>query len=429
MSLLTALASGTTGLESSSIDLSVVSDNIANSNTVGFKSGRAAFEDALAQTVLGMGHTGEVGLGSRLSTVQKILSQGALTSTGLATDLALQGDGYFVVRGSYNGQQTSFYTRAGQFTVDDAGYLVNLQGLRVQGFQADPTGALSGTVGDLLVGTASAQPSPTSRVTLKANLQADATIPAAWDPTDASDTSNFSSSSTVYDSLGTAHDVQVFYRRTGGGTWEWHAMTDGAGVTGGTAGQLSEIASGQLTFDTQGRLQAVTETSDFDPANAVQDQPLTFDFGDAVSAGGTGLAGVTQFASDSTTTFVGQDGFGSGQLASVSIDAQGFVNGTFTNGQTRVLGQVAVADFPASDQLQRTGGNLYSQTVASGQPVVGVPGSGGRASIVSGSLEQSNVDLSEQFVRMISAQRAFQANSKTITTADALLQELISMKR
>ena len=426
--MLRSLFAGISGLRVHQTMLDVTGNNIANANTIGYKGGRAAFQDALTQTVIG--GTGEIGLGSRLESVQKILTQGALNSTGLATDLALQGNGFFIVAGSHNGQTANFFTRAGQFTVDKDGYLVNLEGLRVQGFPADTAGALTAQPGDLLVGTASAQPRATANVQVKANLQADAAIGAPFDPANPNGTSNFSTSMTVYDTLGAAHGVQVFFTKTASGAWDWNAMTDGAGLTGGTAGTLTSIASGTLAFDTAGALTTVTQASNFLPLGAVNPQALNFNFGDPTGVGaGTGLLGVTQFASPSASTFIGQDGFGSGQLASIRIDPTGNINGVFTNGQTRVLGQVAVAGFSAPDRMERVGGNLYQQTQSSGQPVVGAPGAGGRASIISGSLEQSNVDLAEQFVRLIAAQRAFQANSKTITTADQLLSELIALKR
>jgi len=222
----------------------------------------------------------------------------------------------------------------------------------------------------------------------------------------------------------------VFFQKTADGSWDWHAMTDGGGLQGGTAGTLTEIASGTLTFDSNGKLQTSTQNAvQFNPLGATAPQTLTFNFGDPTGSGGTGLAGVTQFSSTSASTFIGQDGFGSGQLSSIKVDSQGTIDGTFTNGQTRVLGQVAVANFSAPDQMQSVGGNLYSQSQQSGQPVVGAPGAGGRASVISGSLEQSNVDLAQQFVDMIAAQRSFEANSKSITTADQLLSELIAMKR
>jgi flagellar hook protein FlgE len=428
MSLLTSMSSGTTGLASASAELSVIGDNLANANTVGFKAGRAAFEDALAQSVVG--GLGQIGLGSRLQAVQKILNQGALSNTGVATDLALQGQGFFVVRGAApTGTSGTYLTRAGQFGVDRDGYLVNLDGLRVQGFGADPAGNILPVSGDLLVGNATSQPVATANVTLKGNLQADVALPAAWDPADPGGTSNFSTAVKIYDSLGKEYIAEVYFARTGAGTWDWHAMTDGAWVNGGTPGLPFEIGAGTLSFDTSGRLTAQTQTLDnFSPLNAAP-QPLAFDFGDPTGAGGTGLQGFTGFASPWASTFVGQDGWSSGQLTSVQIDKTGIVLGVFTNGQTRALGQIGIALVPAADQLERIGGNLYAETRPSGQPVLGAAGSGGRALISSGALEQSNVDIAEQFVRMIAAQRAFEANSKTITTADQLLGELIAMKR
>jgi flagellar hook protein FlgE len=422
------MSSAVSGIQSSSAELSVISDNIANANTVGFKAERAAFEDALYMSVLGGG--GQIGLGSRLEAVQKILTQGALTSTGLNTDMALQGRGFFVVHGEYAGEVGEFYTRAGQTSFDKDGYLVNLQGLRLQGFPADPTGAISTIPGDLLVGNAQALPISTTNVTMKGNLSADAVVPTLpWDPLNPSTTSNFSTSVTAYDSLGSPHPVQLFFRMTATGAWDWHAMTDGKGLTGGVAGQLTEIAGGTLTFNTSGALTGVTQASTFNPLGAVNPQPLTFNFGDPTAAGGTGMAGMTQFAAESAATFIGQDGYPAGDLSAIQIEQDGRISGVFSNGQHRTLGQIAVADFSAADQLLRIGGNLYSATSQAGQPVIGAPGEGGRASVIAGALEQSNVDIAEQFVRMIAAQRSFEANSKSITTADQLLSELIAIKR
>jgi flagellar hook protein FlgE len=431
MSLLTSMSSGTTGMASASAELSVVSDNIANSNTVGFKAGRAAFEDALAQSVVG--GLGQIGLGSRLQAVQRLLSQGALSNTGVTTDLALQGQGFFVVAGTASdGRAGTFYTRAGQFTVDRDGYLVNLDGLRVQGYPADATGTLQPVVGDLLVGTASSQPRATTTVTVRGNLSADAALSPAWDPADPAGTSSFSTSATVYDSLGKPYTVQIYFARsaTTPSTWDYHAMVDGAAV-GGVAGTPTEIGRGTLAYDSQGRLVSNTPAAGFSftPVGAVSPQALTFDFGDATSAGGTGLGGFTQFAGVSSASFVGQDGWASGVLNGIQFDKTGMIQGLFSNGQTRALGEVAVAQAPAADQMERVGGNLYVETRASGQLVAGTAGQGGRGFISAGALEQSNVDIAEQFVRMIAAQRAFEANSKTITTADQLLSELIAMKR
>jgi flagellar hook protein FlgE len=222
MSLLTSLYSGASGLDASSTDLSVIGDNIANANTIGFKASRAAFEEALAQNLLGSS-ANQVGLGTRLQAVQKIMTQGALSNTGIATDLAVDGGGFFAVKGTQSGVAGQFYTRAGQFTLDQNGYLVNLGGLRVQGYLADSAGQVQPALGDLPVGDLAAPPLPTANITVKANLQSDAEILVnPFDAADPDSTSNFSSSATVYDSLGKAHQVGLYYRKTASGSWEFH---------------------------------------------------------------------------------------------------------------------------------------------------------------------------------------------------------------
>jgi flagellar hook protein FlgE len=430
MSLLSSLNTGASGLEASSQQLSVIGDNIANANTVGFKSSRAAFQETLARTVVGQGPS-QIGLGARLQSVQRIITQGALTTTNRATDVALEGNGMFVVKGSASGRDATYYTRNGQFTLDKDGYLTNLGGLRVQGYPADATGTLQKTVGDLRVGTASSSPKATGAITVRANLDAGATTPAAaWNVAQASSTSNYSVTTQVYDSLGKVHQVDVYFRKTGAGAWEWHAVTDGGGLQGGTAGTATEIASGTMTFGANGQLTAMTTTStSFNPAGATNPQPLTFNFGTPTGSNGTGLDGVTQFSSPSATSFISQDGFPSGDLSAVTVDAQGRLVGAFSNGQTRVLGQFAIANFPAEEKLERVGGNLYMATPDAGQPALGAPGTGGHGKVVAGALEQSNVDMAGEFVHMIAAQRSFQANSKTLTTADQLLAELMTLKR
>lgn len=422
MSLISSLYIGQNGLSSSSLELGVIGDNIANAGTIGFKAGRASFAELVGENLVGGG--GELGLGTRMVAVQKILTQGALTTTGLSTDLAISGPGMFVVR-TPDGLA---YTRNGQFTLDQSGFLVDLQGNRVQGFPADATGNVSGGIADLQPGQATAPPKATTTITIKANLDATTVVdPAAppFDPANPDDTSDFSTTTQVFDSLGTAHEVTTYYRKTADGEWEYHALTDGGGIEGGVAGVDVEIAAGNLSFDTDGNLTANNPSLDnFFPKGATGPQALTFNFG----ALGT-RDGVTQFGDPSANNFVGQDGFSAGDLASVSVDSSGNVVGTFTNGQTRSLGQVGLADFPAPDQLQRAGNNLYLQSGTSGEPNIGAPETGGRGALFAGTLEQSNVDVATELVRMIVVQRGFQANSKTVSTADSLLQELIQLKR
>jgi flagellar hook protein FlgE len=432
MSLISSLYTGATGLEANQTDLSVIGDNIANSNTVGFKQSRAAFQDAMSQQMIGAGTAlSQMGLGVQLEAIQKIITQGALANTGLATDLSIDGNGFFVVSGAHNGTDGQFYTRAGQFTVDKTGTVVNLEGLHVQGYTANTAGVIGTTPGDLNFGNSAYPAVATTTVGLKGNLSSTApNATVAFNPLTASQTSQTSSSVTVYDSLGAAHQADVFFVKTATGAWDWHALTDGGGLTGGTAGTPTEIANGTMTFDTSGNLSAMTTAAtNFNPINAVNPQPLTFNFGDPTGAAGTGLLGLTQFANGSGMTQTSQDGFAAGSLTHISIDKTGTVNGTFTNGQSRTLGQVATALVRAPDAMDRIGGNLFAATAASGQATLGAAGSVGRGSIVAGALEQSNVDLANEFVRMIAAQRAYQANGKTITTADSLLQELMNLKR
>jgi flagellar hook protein FlgE len=420
MSLFSALNTGVSGLNASSDNLSVIGDNIANADTTGFKSSRATFEEMFSQSLIG--GAGTIGTGTRTGAVEKILTQGSLQNTGVPTDLALQGGGMFVVHGTHAGQTGTFFTRDGGFTVDRSGYLVNSAGLRVQGFPADAKGSINPSLNDLQVGNSVSAPQPTSSVTIKANLQADAPVLAGWDPANPATTSNFSTTVTVYDSLGQQHSTNVYFCKTADGAWDWHAMADGGGVSGGTAGTPSEIATGTLSFDANGAMTATTQTGSFTPAGATQPQALNFDFGSATSPG------VTQFASTSEVSFLNQDGYGSGSLSDIQVGSDGVVTGVFSNGQTRALSQVAIASFSAADQLSRAGANLYSAAPGSGLPNIGTAQTGGRGSIVAGALEQSNVDISGQFVEMIAAQRNFQANSKTIQTADALLNELMQMK-
>ena len=430
-SLFSSMFNGLSGLRANSTDLAIIGDNIANSNTVGFKGSRAAFEDALGESLIGGSGSGQVGLGVNVQAVQRILTQGSLANTGVATDLAIQGEGFFVV----NTPEGQAFTRNGQFSVDDDGRLVTQSGFPVQGFQADATGQISGQLGNVNVTNISAPPRATTTVTLQANLDAtaaDADPAVPFDPANPAATSTFQNSVTIFDPLGNPVQVDVFYRKNTTGAWEWHALTDGANVEGGVAGTDAQIATGTLNFDTQGRLvNAVQDpTVVFDPANGVADPTLiNFNLGDPTAGGGTGLGGITQFASSSSVSFVSQDGSAPGELANVRVEDDGTILGIFTNGVSQSLGQVALATFNAPDPLSRDGGNLFIVSSESGQANIGAAGGGGRGSIIGGALEQSNVDVGDELVRMIIAQRSFQANSKVVSTADTLLGELINLKR
>lgn len=428
MSILGTLNTAASGLTAHGDALGVVADNIANANTIGFKRSRADF-----QNVLGMasGAAERGGGGSRMAHIEQMWSQGALLGTESPTDLALSGEGFFVVKGNANGVTGNFYTRAGQFHLDKDGHLANPDGMRLQGYAADNKGTLSGTLSDLSISTRTMPASATTKVNMSMNLDSKAVEPPPWDPADPAATSNFSSGLTVYDSLGNAHEITIYYTKTGSNTWDWHAMADGATMAGGTAGVPFEGASGSLTFTSDGALDTESmNQSQWDFNDATPGQSITFDFGTAITGdGGTGLDGATQFGDASSTTGLRQDGFAAGSVSGITISSDGSITGVFSNGQRRLLGQVAVAKFQSESGLARSGQGLWSETKDSGEPLVGGAQSGSRGAIVAGALEQSNVDIGREFVDLIAYQRGFSANSKIVQTADEMYSELINLRR
>ena len=430
MSILRAMYAGVSGLTAETGALGVVGDNVANTNTVGFKESRAIFSDVLGSAV--GGH--ESGSGVRMARTQQIFAQGALVNTGQATDVALSGDGFLVVSGVVDGSKGNFYTRAGQLTLKNDGSLVNTDGLVVQGYASDPAtpGKFTTALGGIKLPSAPIPPKPTTEMKVAANLDASATAPTLpWDPASPGATSNFATSMTVYDSLGNGHALDVYFRQTAPGAWDYHVLAKGSEVAGGPPTGSVEVGGGTLAFNTAGALAAAAPTGagtvNFNGATAAQ--PLKLNFGTPLSAGGTGVDGLTQYSSPSSVGAQSQDGYASGALSGVKIDGDGTVNGVYTNGQTIAAGQLAIAKFQSNDGLGRAGHNLWVATRDSGDAALGGVGTGGRGALVSGTLEQSNVDVTQQFVELISHQRAFQANSKTITTADQMLQELMNIKQ
>lgn len=428
MSIMRAMYAGVSGLSAEGGALGVVGDNVANTNTIGFKQSRAIFANVLGAAV----GTNGPGAGVQMTRTQQIFAQGAIVNTGQATDVALSGDGFLVVAGVVDGTFGQFYSRAGQLNLRADGSLVNAGGLSVQGYPADGNGGFSTKPGDIKLSSAPIPPKATGTMEVNANLDASATTPAtAWDPQNPSATSNVSTSMTVYDSLGNAHTADVYFRKNAAGDWDYHVLAKGSEISGGPPTGNVEVGSGNLQFDPSGALMTnnVGTPATIDFNGAQPGQTLNLDFGTPTGAGGTGLDGLTQFGSPSSVSSQSQDGYASGSLAGVKIDADGTVNGIYTNGKTLAAGKLAVAKFASNDGLARAGNNLWSATRESGEAALGAVGTGGRAALVAGSLEQSNVDITQQFVELIAHQRAFQANSKTITTADQMLQELMTIKQ
>lgn len=426
MTINNSLYIGISGLQANGEAISIVGDNISNASTVGYKRDRASFSDLLG----GQLNDSRMGGGVRLGSSQTMWDQGAITQTGNPLDLAINGGGTFVVKGNHGGQTGQFYTRDGRFHIDDQGFITNSGGLRLQGFAIDPSGTRALSATDLPVGAAQSPPVATTSATLNLNLDANAAVPGAFNPADPNTTSNYATSATVYDSLGAPHHVEVFFRSQGAGAWEYHAMVDGGDLTGGAPGTLTEIASGSLTFDQSGALASqTTNGSSASFVNAAPGQVINFKFGDDIASGGTGMAGTTQFAAASSVNGLDINGRSSGKLTSIAISDDGKITGVFDNGDKIALAQVALANFANNDGLQRAGDGLMTESPTSGKPLIDAPGTGARGSVSSGALESSNVDLSNELVTLIAYQRAFEANAKTVTTADEMMQDVNNLKR
>ncbi|MGC4092253.1 MAG: flagellar hook protein FlgE [Polyangiaceae bacterium] len=428
--VLRAMYSGVSGLRAEGEALGVVGDNIANVNTVGFKSQRAIFEDVLGHSILAGTSSALPGSGVRVGDIQQMFTQGTLSNTGVSTDLALNGDGFFVVKGAVDGISGNFYTRAGQFVLDKDGYLTNRQGLQLQGYTANADGTFEASPTSIKAPTASLPAKATTSINMSINLDASSAV-KTWDPLQPALTANTSTSITTYDSLGNSHQIDVYFTKTADNAWDYHAMVDGAELNPPGTGP-TEIGTGSLTFTTNGALDTVTTTLAMTPAwagGATGGTQIDLGFGTPIATGGTGLDGATQFASPSAVSSQSQDGYTSGDFSGVSVDGTGVVMGLYTNGQKLAISQLAVAKFRSNDGLGRAGQNLWIETRDSGTAALGTASSGGRAAVSSGALEGSNVDLAEEFVGLIQHQRSFSANSKTITTADEMLQELINIKR
>ncbi len=432
MSLSNALFASVTGLDTSSTAISIIGDNIANSNTPGFKGRRAIFADALGQSLNLAGGFSQTGAGAKVSSVTQIFSQGTFETTGRTTDLAIEGNGFFVVE-SATGRS---YTRVGNFNFDDRGFLTTPLLERVQGFGIDSTTLQpTGGLGDIALATSNLDPRATTGMELSLNLNSNALVEeplvGPFDPSDPASSSHFQAVVTVFDSLGNSHPATLYFTQTGPGGWDWNLTVPPADTTTApaTAGDPVVVqGSGTLTFDTAGILQGVTGspvTFEFS-GGATPSQSVELDFG---GLGGIGNGEFTTQYADRTSTINGarQDGFASGSLQNVAVGLDGLLVGQFSNGESRPLAQLALAIFPNTEGLTATGSNNFIESRQSGQPLIGSALTGRFGTIRSETLEQSNVDLSAQFIRLIINQRAFQANSRTVSVANELLANVVQL--
>jgi flagellar hook protein FlgE len=433
MSLFSTLGTGASGMSASSSTLGVIGDNIANIGTTGFKSSRAFYVDMMPGKMGSASGPATLGRGAMLGGISSSFEQGALTQTGGVLDMAVVGNGLFPV--SQGGE--TMYTRDGSFQLDREGYVTNLSGARLQGYQAED-GVLSSNFGELQLDTGPYPQQATSTVSMSATLTADPDITtspiaagvfdgtaAAMGLTELSD-----------DSLGMPHEVNVVFEATSSTDWTWKAVVDGGqidldgdGAPDGEPGQAFEISGGTMNFSGTGEMVGFTQTDTTSAWNWGGAEPFTFTFDGGLDAAGnpTDAGSIRVSGDQSSLTSLSQDGFPQGNLVDLAVQPDGRIEAIYDNGQNRAVGGVALATFAATNQLERAGGNMYRATFQSGEALVGTAEQGANGSLVSRVLEASNTDLESEFIAMIQAQRSFSANAGTVRTADETLQELVNL--
>lgn len=428
MSTLRSFTIGVGGLQAIGQGMSVIGDNIANAGTNGFKSSRPEFQDVLATTLKGIDGGDQIGAGSKLGHVTPLFTQGNISRTESVTDLALNGNGFFAVEAPFG----NAFTRDGQFHFDKEGFLITSDNYRVIGYQANEKGDVTNKPGAIRLGNTTIPATATKSVKMNLNLDSRSEI-KQWNIEKPEESSNFNTSAVVYDNVGTSRLVSVFFNRTTNNTWEYHAVVDGKDAEGGgpESGGFVEMASGTLNFNDRGELQEEVQGNNSFNFNkgAKGDQKIAFDFGKSLTEGGTGLDASTQYGSKSAVARTGQDGSSAASLTSMSFNDDGILSAFYSNGETRNIAQISIAKFENNEALFKMGKNLFKESLKSGQAALGKPGEAGRGSVLSKSVELSNVDIASEFVNMMTAQRNFQANTRTITTADQMLQEVLNIKR
>jgi len=409
--MISSLFAGISGLNANANAMTVIGDNIANVNTVAFKSNSTSFANILS-TALDGSIGGGIGRGVELWGINPSWSQGSLENTNNPTDLAIAGKGFFIVN---DDSGTPYYTRAGQFHFDNLGYLVNPDDLKLQGYQVDSNGNLGSLTDIYIPGQRTTPPSATTEFSFDINLDASANIGDIY-----------TTSQTIYDSLGNAIELTLNFTNTGPGQWDCAASIP---TSIGDPVTINGAASIPISFDSNGALTSPATDANLNITltnGANSPQTITWDLYDAL---GSSFSDITGYSSPSSTTFQYQDGYSSGVLRGISVDENGMVTALYSNGQLNPEYQIAMADFPSYHGLKKMGNNLYSESLASGQALVGIAGTGRLGSISPSTIEMSNVDLAQEFVKMITTQRAFQANSRVITASDEILAELINIKR
>ena len=414
--MLTSFYSAMTGLNNNGSAINVIGNNLANINSTAYKSSRASFAELVASgtETASNGNPIQIGLGATSTSVSPLFNQGSIQTTGRATDVAISGSGFFVVStGGAIG-----YSRAGSFSFSKDGELLNPEGFKVMGYTAQG-GVINRNLGlvSITIPKGSAQPpQATSHISVSANLDARTATAGV-----------FTSAIQVYDSLGAPHTVGLTFTKTGNGGWDWEATVPASDTGGAANGNPTQIGTGSLTFNSDGIMTAPAANPTLaipGLANGAADLNITLDILDD-----NGLPRLTNFASDSGVSSSSQNGYPASLLREITFGSDGVITGVYENGQVQPLAQVALANFPNPEGLIKFRGSTFVTSAASGQPSVGTPATGGRGTITGGALEQSNVDIAQEFTNIIIAQRGYQANSRVIAVTDELYQDAINLKR
>lgn len=395
------------GLNASSTKLEAISNNIANNSTTGFKSSRVEFSDIYSTTT---GHT--TGQGVSIASIRQNHEPGNFTVTGNVLDMSVTGKGFFRLEN----EGDASYTRNGTFSLDREGYLVNIDGHSVTGYATNDDGSLSPAVGPLRINPADLSPKPTELIEFGMNLDAEMEVLPTFDVDDAN-TYNFTTATTVYDSLGSPSIMTMYFHKDTPNTWSMFSFVDGQ--------EVSQAGGDELVFTTEGDLDTINGAAvgthnlpSFTPTTGGSLMDITMDLGE-----------ITQYNGNFGVTRIVQDGYTNGRLNDLKVEDDGSILGQYSNGQYQLMGQLTLTNFANIDGLQQIQGTSWKQTFASGAALTGKPGTASLGSVRAGSLEESNVDITKELVAMISAQRSFQANAQVITTADTISQTVISMRR
>lgn len=400
-----------TGLNAASSKLGVISNNIANNATTGFKRSRAEFSDEFAKSTLGYSAVA-VGQGVSNSAMKQEFTQGDISFTNNNFDVAISGEGMFRMTDGND----PYYTRAGTFGLDPEGYIVNSKGSRLSGYTTDADNGIIPVENDLKLDFSELPPRATEELEISLNLNSDAEVLDPFDITDPS-TFNYSTSASVYDSLGTPQVASIYFHKDTPNSWSAYTYINDV--------EVSQPGGDEITFTDAGEISTVNGVAGSEITTSVFNPPS----GAAAMSVEIDLAESTQFDNPFGVNRVSQDGYTAGRLNNFDIDSDGIIFGRFTNSQAKIMGQITLTKFANTQGLQQIGNSSWSESYASGEPITGVPGGGSLGLLQSGALESSNVDITEELVSMIGAQRSFQANAQVISTSDTLTQTVINLKR